>query len=123
MSERQILVIDNGAADLKVGFAGEASPRVISPNLSFKAKGDSRYTTGDALLTRDDILSLTFRRPFDKGYLVHGDLQKEIWGKLFRTALKTSPVQCGLVVTESLFNFDSSHAELLKVFHAFAHQV
>lgn len=115
MSEKHIVVIDNGASTVKIGFSREAVPRVISPNLTFKAKGDGRHLTGDALLARGDILSLNLRRPIDKGYLVNLDLQKEIWNKIFKSILKIHPGQCGLVMTEPPFNFEGSRAALMKV--------
>ena len=110
-----VVVIDNGGGFVRLGVAGEERPRVVCPNLSFKAKGETRMTTGDALLTRDDILSLTIRRPYDKGYLVNSELQRELWTKLFKAHLDIPPMHCGLILTQPLFNFDSCHAEMLKV--------
>lgn len=113
--EKDIVVLDCGAGSLKVGLASDEQPRLVCPNLSFKSKGETRSFTGDALVTRDEILSLTLRRPFDRGYLVNPDLQREIITRVFNSVLEINPEQCGLVITEPPFNFESCRAELLKV--------
>eukprot|EP00210_Caulerpa_lentillifera_P004353 g4151.t1 len=114
-SMRKAVVLDNGGYTLKAGFAGDEEPIVICPNLTFKSKGEGgRYQTGDVLNTTSEILSLTLRRPIDKGYLVNMELQREIWSRVFKTHLKIDPKDCDLILTEPLMNLDSIRTELEK---------
>jgi len=122
---KRTVVLDNGGNTLKAGFADEDEPILICPNLTFKSKGEGggRYQTGDALSTTSEILSLTLRRPFDKGYLVNLELQREIWSRVFKTHLKIDPKECDLILTEPLMNLDSIRTEVEKtVFDYFGFQ-
>lgn len=64
-SER-VVVLDNGGATLKVGFAGEENPRKEMPNCIVRGKGAKKQYIADQVNACDDIQSLTFRRPFDR---------------------------------------------------------
>lgn len=62
----RVVVMDNGAATLKIGFAGEAGPRKEMPNCVVRGKGAKRQFIADQVDSCEDIQSLTFRRPFDR---------------------------------------------------------
>eukprot|EP00955_Chlamydomonas_euryale_P077165 362866-Chlamydomonas_euryale.AAC.36 len=53
---------------------------------------------------------LTIKRPYDRGYLVNFDLEREIWGRSMRSVLKVNPADVGLLMTEPMFNFPSVRA-------------
>jgi hypothetical protein len=65
---------------------------------------------GDQLLEARDISQLSIRRPIDRGYLVDWGLQSELWARALRGALKASPSDGGLVMTEPPFNFPAIEA-------------
>mmetsp|Transcript_22793 Transcript_22793/g.57969 ORF Transcript_22793/g.57969 Transcript_22793/m.57969 type:complete len:468 (-) Transcript_22793:233-1636(-) len=115
-----VVVIDNGGGNCKMGFAGEPAPRKVFPNCTAKPKGERQMYVGDMLLDCKEISQLNLRRPFDRGYLVGWDLEREIWGHAFKAVLGLNlggrsgmgggmggltPRECGLVLTEPMFNF------------------
>lgn len=114
MSDR-VVVLDNGGDTVKIGFAGDASPARVFPNCTARAKGERHTHVGDAILDLKDILGLTLRRPLDRGYLVNFELQREIWARALRQVLGVSPRDCGLLLTEPIFNLPAIRAETEQV--------
>ena len=79
--------------------------------------------SGDQLADSKEISSLTLRRPHERGYLVNNELERELWGRLFKSLLKVNPKDCGLLVTEPLFNFPASQQSMEQiVFEEFGFQ-
>lgn len=79
-----------------------------------------QFYVGDQLLDARDVSQLTMRRPFDRGYLVNWELQSEILGRALRALLRANPSECGLVMTEPLFNFPQIEGttEQVRLWHA-----
>ncbi|KAL6751380.1 Actin/actin-like protein [Haematococcus lacustris] len=108
-----IIVIDNGAGNCKIGIGGEAAPRKVFPNCTAKPKGEKQMYVGDMLLDpKSEISQLTLRRPFDRGYLVGWDLEREIWAHAFKAVLglgrqpgHLNTRDCGLLMSEPVLNF------------------
>ncbi|GBF91703.1 hypothetical protein Rsub_04007 [Raphidocelis subcapitata] len=113
---QRVLVMDNGAGNIKLGWAGEDKPRMVFPNCTAKPKGERQVYVGDALLDAKDIMSLNMRRPFDRGYMVQWDVEKEIWARAFKSAKlsegrgRWDPASAGLLLTEPIFNFPAVQA-------------
>mmetsp|Transcript_35953 Transcript_35953/g.80033 ORF Transcript_35953/g.80033 Transcript_35953/m.80033 type:complete len:419 (+) Transcript_35953:120-1376(+) len=105
-----VVVLDNGGGNIKVGFGGESTPRSVFPNCSAKPKGERQIFIGDMMLECKEISQLTIKRPMDRGYLVNWDLEREIWGRVFRNVLRVNARDCGLLLTEPLFNFPQVQA-------------
>ena len=74
------------------------------------ARPRAQVYMGDQLLEARDISQLSIRRPIDRGYLVDWGLQSELWARALRGALKASPSDGGLVMTEPPFNFPAIEA-------------
>ncbi|MEW5319043.1 MAG: hypothetical protein WDW38_010219 [Sanguina aurantia] len=83
-----IVVIDNGSGTCKVGFAGRPAPERVFPNGTAKLKGESTTLVGDELIGSREVSELALRRPFDK----------------------VQPRECGLVLSEPMFNFPQLQA-------------
>ena len=113
-SDEPIVVLDNGGDCIKIGFAGEPSPRHLVPNCSCKPKGEKRAYVGLETVNIADINGMSVRRPIEKGYLVNPSLQKDIWQHAFET-LGIDCTKAHLVVTEPPFNFPSARFELDKL--------
>lgn len=110
------LVIDNGAYNMKAGYAAsnpESHSNPLSsclsiPNALVKTR-DNRVYTGSQLLTHvSDWNEAVFRRPVEKGYIVNWQAEKEIWEHSFfdkKTAKKEvsceDPGDTTLVLTEA----------------------
>ncbi|KAB2576507.1 Actin-like protein arp6 [Lasiodiplodia theobromae] len=101
------LIIDNGAYNIKAGFAPpdsstEPSCR-ITPNCIARAR-DRRIWIGSQLEQCKDFGEMAFRRPVEKGYIVNWEGEKAIWDHEFLAndaALKCDPHDTTLVLTEA----------------------
>ncbi|KAH9298742.1 hypothetical protein KI387_030424 [Taxus chinensis] len=92
----------------KAGFAGNKNPTAVVPNCLGRPHSSKKWLIGDQLHHCDDIAALSLRRPFDRGYLINADMQKEIWDRLFKHLLKIRPSDsAGLLLVEPLFNLPS----------------
>eukprot|EP00775_Hariotina_reticulata_P008319 gene8319-8504_t len=128
MYGHRVVVLDNGAGSIKLGFEGEQNPRLVFPNCTAKAKGERQLYVGDGLLEVRELGGLVVRRPHDRGFLVNADLERDIWVKGFASlaaslaGTTSSQAAAGgssrskavldyrsysLLLTEPLFNFDS----------------
>eukprot|EP00252_Welwitschia_mirabilis_P024620 TRINITY_DN7356_c0_g1_i6.p1 TRINITY_DN7356_c0_g1~~TRINITY_DN7356_c0_g1_i6.p1 ORF type:complete len:403 (-),score=62.93 TRINITY_DN7356_c0_g1_i6:28-1236(-) len=105
-SQIPMLVLDNGGGYCKVGFAGDSNPTVVVPNCV--GRQSSKKFVADQIEQCDDIAGISLRRPFDRGYMINPDLQKEIWDRIFRNLLQIRPSDAaGLLLVEPLFNLPS----------------
>uniref|UniRef100_A0A7S0UQK4 Uncharacterized protein n=1 Tax=Polytomella parva TaxID=51329 RepID=A0A7S0UQK4_9CHLO len=114
-----VLAIDNGGGSLKLGIAGCDAPLRTFPNCLAKPKGERQAAAGDALNALQEISQLSVKRPFDRGYLVNWELERDIWSRCLRTeSLQSSQIQiqdCGLALTEPFFNFPQIQAATEQV--------
>lgn len=115
MLDSNVVILDNGGGTCKIGIGGDEKPRSIFPNCTAKPKGERQTYVGDALLDAKDILQLNLRRPFDRGFLVNWDVEKEVWNRAFKSVLKVNPRNSCLLVTEPLFNFAQLQQTLEQV--------
>ncbi|KJA23273.1 hypothetical protein HYPSUDRAFT_138004 [Hypholoma sublateritium FD-334 SS-4] len=98
------VVLDNGAATLKAGLVGAASPTLIT-NAVVRSKGDRQTYCGHEIARCRDYAALHFRLPFEKGLLVDWDAQKAVWDGVFSDeVLAVDTTQATLLVTEPYFN-------------------
>lgn len=103
-----MVVLDNGGGYCKAGFAGNKNPSVVVPNCMGRPQSAKKWVIADQLQQCDDIAAINLRRPFDRGYLINPDLQKEIWDRIFKNLLKIRPSDSsGLLLVEPLFNLPS----------------
>ncbi|EDO31145.1 predicted protein [Nematostella vectensis] len=102
------LVLDCGACSQKIGFASNQAPRSI-PNAIFKAKSERRKLfIGDQIEECKDYSALFYVLPFQKGFLVNWDVEKQIWDYTFgKEGLEVNFEDTTLLVTEPQFNFTS----------------
>ncbi|XP_031574279.1 actin-related protein 6-like [Actinia tenebrosa] len=103
-----VLVVDNGAYAAKIGFNSSETPRVI-PNSIFKAKSERRRAfIGDQIEECKDFSGLFYLLPFNKGYLVNWDIEKQIWDHMFgKEGLQVNFQETTLLITEPQFNLPS----------------
>ncbi|GAB2300308.1 Actin- protein 6 [Dionaea muscipula] len=105
-----VIVIDNGGGYIKIGIGGERDPTAVVPNCT--ARPTAATAASKKLLIADDITtadptSLPLRRPYDRGYLINPDLQREIWSHLFhrfpRRGLSSDLSHSSLLLTQPPF--------------------
>ncbi|KAK8246916.1 actin family [Phyllosticta capitalensis] len=102
----QTLIIDNGAYNIKAGFATEnpdSSQCRITPNCIARAR-DRRVWIGSQLEGCKDFGEMAYRRPVEKGYVVNWEGEKAIWEHEFfadDAKLKCDPSDTNLILTEA----------------------
>ncbi|KAF5183057.1 Actin-related protein [Thalictrum thalictroides] len=106
-SNNSVVVLDNGAGYIKAGIGGDRGPSIVLPNCIGKPSSSKKFLLPDQLQSQDDLTSVSIRRPFDRGYLINTDLQKEIWSHLFKSLLHINPNNSSLLLVEPLFNLPS----------------
>ncbi|KAG2424372.1 hypothetical protein HXX76_014581 [Chlamydomonas incerta] len=115
MAAVPVIAIDNGGGNCKIGMAGQAAPTRVFPNASAKPKGERQTLIADQLADSKEVSQLQLRRPFDRGYCCHLELQREIWARGVKAVLKRNPAECGLLLSEPLFNFEEIRAGTQQV--------
>ena len=116
MSAKMAGVLDNGAHSLKLGLVGSEETRIV-PNAVFKSKSERRRVfVGSELEECKDLSGLFFIPPFQKGYLVNWDIQRQVWDHAFGANVMNFDCSATrLLLTEPLFNFPSIRVTQLEV--------
>lgn len=108
MSDQSLksLVIDLGSGSLKVGFAGEAAPRSVFPNVHGRPRQSestdakrSFYVGAEALALSDDLVF-----PVEHGLISHWDELSQILQHTFANELHVNPEQHSLLIADPPFN-------------------
>jgi actin-related protein 6 len=97
----KILVIDNGAWEIKAGLALGKEPAVVMPNCLVKSTkgGVKRLYVGDQTSSIREAATV-YRRGFDRGYLADWGLERKVWDRLFSgDVLAVEPTALDLVCT------------------------
>lgn len=86
-------IIDNGAFNMKAGYAPESFPAgdeeaalaacTVIPNAIAKTRANRTYIGAQIGTNIADVNEMLFRRPLEKGYTVNWEAQKEIWESSF----------------------------------------
>lgn len=117
-----VLVLDNGAYEIKAGYATE-DPSVNIVSNAVARSSDRRTYIGNQLYSCKDYHGLVYRRPHEKGQLVSWEYQKAIWDHMFfgkDTALSRpdglgilDPSDTSLILTETPYSLPalSSHMD------------
>ncbi|CAG8470121.1 13404_t:CDS:10 [Ambispora gerdemannii] len=106
MVETNVLILDNGASTIKVGYAGLPETLQLFPNCKLtRSKGDRKNFIADQLSFCEDFSGVQYRLPFEKGFLTNWEVEKAIWDRIFSAeVLKCDPLSTSLLVTEPCFN-------------------
>ncbi|XP_075727815.1 actin-related protein 6 isoform X2 [Rhipicephalus microplus] len=112
------LVVDNGGGSIKAGFTTQNVPRVL-PNCITKAKSERRRQfIGDQLDDCKDMSALFYLLPFQKGYLVNWEVEKQVWDYMFgKDVFNVQFEETCLILTEPYFNFPSIRESLVEVLY------
>ncbi|XP_010241542.1 PREDICTED: actin-related protein 6 isoform X2 [Nelumbo nucifera] len=102
-----VVVLDNGGGLCKAGIGGDRDPSAVVPNCLGRPSSSKKWLVADQLQACEDLTSVSLRRPFDRGYLINPDLEKEIWDRIFRSLLRVDPTASSLLLVEPLFNLPS----------------
>ncbi|WWC59496.1 actin-like protein ARP6 [Kwoniella dejecticola CBS 10117] len=105
MTTPPIVILDNGAYEIKAGISGvDEEPRRF-PNSIARSRTEKQVYVSDEIDRCKDLSGIVYRRPFEKGMLVNWDAEKVIWDRVFSPAgLNINPTESSLLVTEPYFN-------------------
>ncbi|KAK6627362.1 hypothetical protein RUM44_009839 [Polyplax serrata] len=112
-----IVVLDNGACYAKIGLSSQTEPKVI-PNCIMKAKSERRRPfVGDQIEDCRDASGLFYILPFQKGYLINWDVQKNVWDYIFsKECCDYNISEMNVIVTEPFFNFPTIQEAMTEIF-------
>uniref|UniRef100_A0A1B6G3R9 Actin-related protein 6 n=1 Tax=Cuerna arida TaxID=1464854 RepID=A0A1B6G3R9_9HEMI len=112
-----VYILDNGAYTAKVELSKATTPRII-PNCIMKAKSERRRPfIGDQVEECRDASGLFYLLPFQKGFLVNWDVQKNVWDYIFsKDCCYGNFSETPLIVTEPYFNFPSVQEAMSEIF-------
>ncbi|KAI8591861.1 actr6 protein [Geranomyces variabilis] len=100
-SATKTLVLDNGAYNIKAGYVGHAD---CVRNCSIRGKVGG-VLHADQVDPTGDLSGVTPRLPFERGYVVNWQLQRDIWNRLFSPdVLNCTPDETTLLLTQPCFN-------------------
>ncbi|ELU11988.1 hypothetical protein CAPTEDRAFT_183790 [Capitella teleta] len=110
------VVLDNGAYCAKIGTAEDSEPKLV-PNCVVKAKNvRNRVFIGDQVEECKDLSGLYYLLPFQKGYLVNWEIERQVWDHMFgKDGLQVDFGDTNLVVTEPYFNFSAIRESFYEV--------
>lgn len=111
------VVLDNGAYSAKIGYITEVIPRVV-PNCVIKAKTvRNRIFIGDQIDECKDLSGLYYLLPFQKGYLVNWDVERQVWEHMFgKNGIQVNFDESGVIMTEPYLNFRSVQEAVDEIF-------
>ncbi|XP_039253852.2 actin-related protein 6-like isoform X2 [Styela clava] len=115
MEKQNTVVLDIGACNLKIGT--DDGIRNI-PNCIFKSKMERRksFISGQIDSCKDHS-GLFYLLPFQKGYLVNWDVQKQVWDYAFgKDVLNLKPADTSIILTEPHFNFPTIQEAMNEIF-------
>lgn len=90
----------------------------LVPNCITKAKSERRRPfIGNQIEECRDASGLFYILPFQKGYLVNWDIQKNVWDYIFsKECCQTTLNDMPIIVTEPLFNFPAVQEAMMEIF-------
>jgi actin len=121
IADVEVLVVDNGSAMMKVGFAGDYEPWAVFPTLVGHPKMDPKmdlkdqkvaYIGDEALVMRD---SLTLKYPIQKSIVTNWDDMERIWHHAFYSELHVAPEEHPVILTERHLNPKASRERMTQI--------
>ena len=114
------LVIDNGTDYMKVGFAGDNSPRAIFPTIMKKGiylnpcmREGNRYFVGD--YDKSDYIRVTLNYPIERGIVSDWDGMEHMWNHVFYNKLRVTPGECMVLMSETPFNPKANKEKMTQI--------
>ena len=88
---------------------------MTKPSFNRSKNERRRNFIGDQIEECKDLSGLFYLLPFQKGYLVNWDIQRQVWEYSFNELFKINPSETSLIFTEPPFNFPSIQDTLNEI--------
>ncbi|KAJ6251298.1 actin-7-related [Anaeramoeba flamelloides] len=113
----QAIVIDNGSAYIKAGFADDDQPRCIIPTVVGRPKNqemnnENRIVGKEAMEKREN---LTLKYPIEHGIVTNWDDVEKLWEHTFSKGLKTNPEEHKVLLTEAPLNPKANREKTVEI--------
>uniref|UniRef100_A0A1I8IF66 Actin-related protein 6 n=4 Tax=Macrostomum lignano TaxID=282301 RepID=A0A1I8IF66_9PLAT len=106
MSGKDTLIVDLGAGYVKIGSASESEPRQVINSVTKAKHVKTRVFVGNELDECKDLSGLYYQLPFQKGYLLNWELQKQVLDHCLKPYADKRPLsEWQVIVTEPCINF------------------
>jgi actin beta/gamma 1 len=110
------IVIDNGSATCKAGFAGNDSPRSVFPSIVGHLKTTDMaqgVCVGREAIAMSDTLTLNY--PIDRGLITNWADMEKIWHHAFYTELRVSPSEHPVLLSEPPLNPKANRERMTQI--------
>ena len=126
--DTQAIIIDNGTALTKMGYAGNLAPDFVIPtnmlkieqniNLNFPSKNNEyNYYIGDEVIEHaNNSENYKFLYPMKNGIIENWDLMEKYWFTSIYNYLKCDPQEHYFVLTESSINPPENRQNIAEIF-------
>ncbi|KAF7312736.1 hypothetical protein MIND_00288600 [Mycena indigotica] len=112
------IVLDNGSAMSKAGFAGDDAPQAVFPSIVGRPRergvmiefGNKDSYIGDYAQAKRGVLSLCW--PIERGEVTIWDDMEKIWRHTFSVELRVSPEEFPVLLADAPLNSKSSREKM-----------
>uniref|UniRef100_A0A914H8L0 Actin n=1 Tax=Globodera rostochiensis TaxID=31243 RepID=A0A914H8L0_GLORO len=116
------IVMDNGSAMFKAGFAGDEEPRAVFPSIVGRPPRQQGVMVGmgqrDAYVgykAQNERGILTLKYPIEHGIVTNWDDMEMIWHHTFENELNVEPTEFRVLLTEVALNSRENREKMVEV--------
>ena len=101
------IVIDNGSYMIRSGFAGDDTPKAVTPNMIGQASTDHKE--------QDSTSMVSLKYPMNHGIITSPDDMEIIWYNIFENELEIEPSERKILLTDHALNSKSNKEKMTEI--------